>query len=202
MKIWIFVFALISSMAIGFSQDLVTSTEKEWTNGRWFYRGEILGSSGWSALYHGKHREFSGLNAAAGAGVRPFSGAFAGLGFEGRFAYLRSNVETSSDVLILSGSILYHFSRSKVQPYVFAGLGLLRGERTVIVQIGSGPDFLEEERYQDNWDKIGLEFGGGLKVALTPNLALRPEFRLLDTTPGEGYNLGVPQMNLGVSYHW
>jgi opacity protein-like surface antigen len=61
----------------------------------------------------------------------------------------------------------------------------------VIVQIGSGTEILEEERYQDNWDKIGFEFGGGIKIALTPNLALRPEFRLLDITPVEGYNLGA-----------
>jgi len=195
-------FTLVASTGIGFGQDSGTGTVDEWRSGRWIYKGEISGSFGWSALYHGKHREFSGLNVAAGVGVRPFSGALSGLGFEGRFAYLRSNVETSGNVLILSGSTLYHFSRSKVQPYVFGGFGVLRGERTVVVQIGSGTEILEEERYQDNWDKIGFEFGGGVKIALTPNLALRPEFRLLDTTPGQGYNLGVPQANLGVSYHW
>jgi hypothetical protein len=116
MRIWILVLLLMSSMAIGFGHDLGTRTEEEWTNGRWIYKGEISGSLGWSALYHGNHREFSGLNAAAAVGVRPFSGTFSGLGFEGRLAPLRSHVETSGDVLISPGSALYHFSRSKVQP--------------------------------------------------------------------------------------
>ena len=193
---------MFSGIVTGFGQDSGTRTQDEWIDGRWTYKGEITGSFGWAALYHGNRRQFSGLNASAGFGLRPFSGTFSGLGFEARFGYLNSNVDTSSDVVILSGSAVYHFSSSKVQPYVLGGLGVLRGQRTVVVLIGSGPDFFEEERYQENWNKVGIEFGGGIKVALTPNLSLRPEFRLLDTTAGEGPNLGVPQLILGVSYHW
>ncbi len=192
------VIAVSTSVGGGFGKD---STE-DWKMGRWAYRGEIFGSFGWAALYHGKHREFSGLDAAAGVGVRPFTGALSGLGFETRLSYLGSNVETSSSIVIFSGSALYHFGRSRVQPYLFGGVGALRGERTVIVQIGSGREIFDEERYQEDWNKIGFEFGGGVKVALTRNLALRPEFRLLDTTPGKGYNLGVPQVNIALGYHW
>ena len=201
-KTWLLLFALTTGVGTGLGEDTRKRNEEQRQGEKWVYKGEVFGSVGWAALYHGKHHEFSGVNAAAGIGVRPFEGALSGLGFEARFAHLNSNEETNSNILIFSGCAVYHFGRSKVQPYVLGGFGVLRGERTVIIKYGSGTEILYEERYQDALNKIGFEFGGGIKIALTPHLALRSEFRLLDTTPGEGYNLGVPQVNFGLGYHW
>jgi len=201
-KTWLVFLILTAGAASGFGESVGDNNGKESEAGKWVYRGEIFGSLGWGALYHGNHHEFSGLNTAAAIGVRPFDDTLSGLGFEARFAYLNSNEETNSNVLIFSGCAVYHFGKSKIQPYVLGGFGVLRGERTVIIKYGSGTEILYEERYQDALNKIGFEFGGGVKIALTPHLALRPEFRLLDTTPGAGYNLGVPQVNCGLGYHW
>jgi len=201
-KILPYIVILLVTTGAALGEGSTQRMREEWKKGGWIYRGEIFGSFGWAAFYHGKHREFSGLYAAAGIGVRPFHGVLSGLGFEGRISYLGSSVETSSDILVFSGCALYHFSRSRVQPFVLGGMGALQGERTVIVDIGPGPEFFEQERYQENWNKIGFEFGGGVKIAITEKLGLRPEFRFLDTTPGEGYNLGIPQLNITLSYHW
>ena len=173
-KTWLIFLLLTAGAATGFGESVGGNNGKESEGGKWVYRGEVFGSFGWAALYHGKHHEFSGVNAAAGVGVRPFDGALSGLGFEARFAYLNSNEETNSNILIFSGCAVYHFGRSKVQPYVLGGFGVLRGERTVIIKYGSGTEILYEECYQDALNNIGFEFGGGVKIALTPHLALPP----------------------------
>ena len=43
---------------------------------------------------------------------------------------------------------------------------------------------------------------GGIKIAVTEKFSLRPEFQILDTTPGKGYNCGNIGLTIGAAYHF
>jgi opacity protein-like surface antigen len=165
---------LILSTALSFGQDQFPE--------KWTYKGEVFGSVGGGWLYHGNNHLLTGFGAGGGVGVRPFTNALSGLGFEGRFGFLGSDTEMVSDIWMFSGVAVYHFGKSRVQPYVLGGIGALRGETTVTTTYGDEEGNYTQEFHQASLNKLGLELGGGVKVALTPSFSIRPEFRVLDTT--------------------
>jgi len=185
---------LVLSTALSLGQDQFPE--------RWTYKGEVFGSVGGGWLYHGNNHLLTGFGAGAGVGVRPFTNALSGLGFEGRLGFILGGAEITSDIWMFSGVAVYHFGNSRVQPYVLGGIGALRGETLVTITYGDEEGNYTQEFHQSSLNKLGLELGGGVKVALTPSFSIRPEFRVLDTTPGSGYNLSVPQLTVGVAYHW
>jgi hypothetical protein len=93
-----------------------------------------------------------------------------------------------------SGSLVYHFVDTQLEPYVFGGVGALRSSRTVRVpgdfQVLAGPVCLlgcspniqptrfEQIRVVET--KPVFHGGAGLRVPLAWRLSFRPEVRLVN----------------------
>ena len=167
----------------------------------WKYRGEIFGGVGFGRFNHGNSHLGSGMDLGAGFGIRPFTGALSGLGFEILANGLAFRKEWSGgefyndgSTFTVSGSALYHFGRSGAQFYLLGGLGALTGDY-VFVSPYSGTE-------EHKSTKMAICLGAGVKARITPNLALRPEFRLFDTTIGTGYNWLYLRFSVALAYHF
>lgn len=168
----------------------------------WKYKGQVVGGGGYGAFFHGEHKQFDGGTLFGGVAVRPFRGALSGLGFSGRYTRLVSNDELIDDVSIFSATVEYHFGNGRFQPFVLGGIGAVSSERTVVISYGDEFGIYDESRYREDIQKVGLELGAGVKAAIGDRWFVQPEFRYVDTTPGSGFNLGIPLIQVGVGYSW
>jgi len=174
---------------------------------KWNYKGEVQVQTGWGRFYHGDGLVGSGAEWGAGVGVKPFSGRLRRLGFEFQanrlgVSYLNNVVSQDGAVTAAVGNVLYHFSDSPVQPYVGGGLGALRAKYTHIIKggavFGSNEDYVESV----NADKMLLSICAGVKARVFRGFAVRPEFRVYDTTMGSGYNFSSVRLSVGFGYYW
>jgi hypothetical protein len=205
---------LLACTVNGLGEDVGGLPEQSADGRKWIYRGEVYGSVGWGAFWHGDDSLGRGIDLGVGVGFRPFQGKLRGLGFEFRVNQLQHDIQYSAThsadgkALTLLGNALYHFGDSKIQPYVMGGIGILKADYTwqgYSERYDGGPDGEYHEEYwteRTNASKMAINFGLGLKAVLTKNLSIRPEFTVTDTTPGSGYNWGVLRVSLGVGYHW
>jgi hypothetical protein len=205
---------VLSITVTGFSKEAVGTPKQPDESKIWIYRGEVFGTVGWGQFWHGDDSLGSGIEISGGVGFRPFQGKLRGLGFEVRVNQLQFDIQqsathsTDGKALTLLGNALYHFSDSKIQPYVMGGIGILKADYTQQgysewYDGGPGGEYHEEywtERV--NASKMAINLGVGLKAAIRSNLSIRPELTLIDTTPGSGYNWGSLRLSIGVGYHW
>jgi hypothetical protein len=101
-----------------------------------------------------------------------------GAEFLGRRIHLDNNKVSypfESTVWLFGGNLLYHFSDSKVQPYIFGGGAFLDYHRT------SGAPSLPGEFITDE-NSFAFNFGGGARAFLSRNIALRPQVSFLYDT--------------------
>lgn len=180
----------------------LTASPDSGSGQEWEFKAQVVGGVGYGAFFHGKHKQFDGGSFFGGVAVRPFSGALSGVGFSGRLTRLISNDELMQDVNILSATVEYHFGKGRIQPFVLGGIGAVSSERTVVIYYGDELGIYDESRYQEDIRKVGLELGVGVKAAIGERWFVQPEFRLVDTTPGSGYNLGIPLIQVGFGYSW
>jgi len=211
---WLLIMFLLPGTLTGFGKDTCDTPKQTDEKKRWIYQGEVFGTVGWGRFWHGDDSLGSGIELGVGAGFRPFQGKLRGLGFEVRVNQLHHDVQTSAThstdgkALALLGNALYHFGTSKIQPYVMGGIGILKADYTRTGYsdwYDGGPDGEHHEEYwteRVNASKMAINLGVGLKAAIRPNLSIRPELTLIDTTPGSGYNWGSLRVSLGVGYHW
>ena len=193
-------FCLVLVGARAFGQD---QASREWK-----YRGEAFGSFGYGRFYNGDDHLGNGLDLGAGFGVRPFSGALGGLGFEMMYNSLSftnewgSDYQYKGDMRSLTGSALYHFGRSRTQFYVVGGIGALEADYTYrngyLNSIINDPGYVA----RSNGTKLAINFGAGFKARIWSGLALRPEIRFYDTTIGTGYNWSHVRLSIGIGCHF
>ena len=174
----------------------------------WLYKGEIMGGVGFGRFYHGDDVLGNGLDLTAGFGVRPFSGALRGVGFEVQFDHFSflndwgNGYSYDGDVRLVSGNALYHFGRAGVQGYLVGGIGVLMADYTFANPYTR--DLLNDPNYMERSSptKMALNVGAGLKIRVAKNLSLRPDFRVFDTTIGKGFNGSHLRLSMGLSYHF
>jgi len=172
------------------------------------FKGEISGSLGLGRFYHGDDFLGSGLDVAAGFGIRPFEGMLRGLGFEllfTRFSFRNEwgdGYSNIGSVRTVTGNALYHFGRSRHQFYLVGGLGALKADYTSVN--GYMKNVLNDPGYSRRIkaDKLVRNLGVGAKLRIGSRFALRPEIRLFDTTIGKGYNWAHFRPSMGISYHF
>ena len=212
-KAWLLLLVLAAGGATGLGEDACAKSGEPWETRKWVYRGEIFGGIGWGGLWLGHDSLGSGMELGGGIGVRPFQGKLRGLGFEVQLKQLQHDIEhsathsTEGKVLTLIGNALYHFSDSTFQPYVVGGIGVLKADYTR-KGYSEWYDLPEWEYHEEYWtrrtkaSKMAINLGVGFKAALKPNLSIRSELTLIDTTPGAGYNWASLRVSLFVGYHW
>jgi len=204
---WLFVVLFFLCFSLSAVQAADTSD-----NEKWKYKGEVFGAVGYGRFSHGNNSYGKGLQVEGGVGVRPFSGALDGLGFEFKIVHQNFKRETSPDhsteghFNAFIGSAHYHFGDSKVQPYLGGGIGVLKADYTQRILSDWYDEemnhYIENRVYTVNESKMVIRVAGGLKIALTQNFSLRPEFQILDTTAGEGYNWSNIGFTLAAGVHF
>jgi opacity protein-like surface antigen len=174
---------------------------------------EVFGNLANGRLYHGDSLWGSGPDWGVGAEVRPLSGWLDRLGFEIQVIRLKdigsrnSQVSHGLSATLVVADARYHFrGRSRIQPYLFGGLGHISADYTY-----SCTDCVFDrdpvtnrlvsrgvQEWRDTGSKNGFAFGAGLKMAVRRHVSIRPELLLADTTPGSGYNWGWVQVQIGL----
>ena len=105
------------------------------------------------------------------------------------------------DVTVGSANVLYHFSRSRVQPYVTGGAGALwaRGVSTSIFVRGSQAELVEQE-FRDSG--LAVNFGAGIRFLLHRSVSIRSEFRLYSASALSRQNLSLLRASIGAGFHF
>jgi opacity protein-like surface antigen len=98
----------------------------------------------------------------------------------------------------VTGNVLYHFSNSRVRPYVLGGLGLLHYTNQSRVLPDQQPD--------GSSSGFALNFGFGIKGFLAGGFVLRPEVRIYSgrgkTIRGVEPPLSNIRFSIGCGYAW
>ena len=95
--------------------------------------------------------------------------------------------EGFTSMTLASGSLVYYFSKKRVQPYLTGGLGV-GWERGVTFFYPDEKEFRATQRY--------LALGGGIRVSITRAIAIRPEFKVY------GPVYGIGRASVAVAYQW
>jgi opacity protein-like surface antigen len=117
---------------------------------------------------------------------------------EGELSYFRHKRDLSFAIwkgtgAFATGNLLYHFSSSRVQPYVLAGIGLMIYK----------PDFSVETDSSAGW---AWGFGFGVKGFVTERISIRPEWRVYVGHPQRNNGPEPPishsRITVGLGYRW
>lgn len=95
----------------------------------------------------------------------------------------------------------YFFGISRMQPYVFGGISMLRTHQftaTYIVRT----DHVELQETSSRDTGTGMTFGIGMRASVTRRLCIRPEFRSSDGSAMSRHNLSQMWLSLGLGYGW
>jgi hypothetical protein len=164
-------------------------------------RWEVFGTVGYGGTWDDEGGIGGGIVVGGGLGVRPTSR----VGFEGSFlrvfhkrTFDLSPVIFEGTGVFVSGNALYHFSESRVQPYVTGGAGLVHH-----TDRSSG---LGQPRSSVGASGLAYNFGAGLRIFANRHISLRPEFKVYLGNLGDRAPID-PVFNavggsLGISYHW
>lgn len=159
-------------------------------------RAEVFGSLGGGKAYEDEGLRGNGLTIGGGVGYRltPRVGIEAqvnGMHYRRDF---RSGVRFEGTVVLTTANLLYHFSTSRVQPYVFGGIGHSYDRRNS--QFPGAP-FLP----QQTANGYAINFGVGVKIFLNKKYSLRPEWAFGGGTSFE-QSIALGRASLAFTYHW
>lgn len=163
-------------------------------------RGEVFGHLGGGKTYDDEGSLGNGFDIGGGVGFR-LTPKFGVEGQVNRIAYKRdfsSGVRFAGTAVFTTANVLYHFSRSQAQPYVVGGVGFVHHEN----RSRFPEDSFLPKRTSNGFAK---NFGAGVKIFLSKNFSLRPEFRVfLGDTAGSNVEppFSVGRASVAVSYHW
>jgi len=204
-------------MALAFAVGGAASPASAQPVSPWTYTFEVFGNVGYGRLVSGDNEWGKGGDYGFAVGLRPLAGGLQGLGFEVQASWLAgshaagSQASNEVNANLFAANVLYHFrGRTRVQPYIVGGLGVLHvnyTQRCVDCVFDWDPATGEwvsrgVSEWQERGTKAGFTFGGGAKIAIQRHLSIRPEFLLTDTTAGSGYNWGLLQWRVGVGVHF
>jgi hypothetical protein len=116
-------------------------------------------------------------------------------------ACIGSGHDGPTDAIVASLGVQYRFNRTRFQPYVTAGFGILwtRSLHSV-TDARSNPAVISESPSSDRG--FGPDLGAGLRVPLGRGISLNPELRWLDASIMSRENLAVTRLSLRLGYEW
>jgi opacity protein-like surface antigen len=157
------------------------------------YKTEVFGLIGGAGIHDDETFLGAGMNLGAGIGFR-LSRRF-GLSLEGYYAQSSRQFPDSghleSNATTVAADLHIYFPIRKVEPYLLVGTGLTRFNRT--------GNFIDTS-FRSTDTGYTLQFGGGARIFVTPQLSVRPEFKWVSSD-----NISfVNQLRgtISVGYHW
>jgi len=105
------------------------------------------------------------------------------------------------DATVASFAVHYRFGGNRIQPFVFAGLGILwTTSLETITYTSTYPAVMVESESRDRG--FGPDLGGGVRIVLSPHVAISPEIRWLDASLMSRENLAVTRLGVRTTYSW
>jgi opacity protein-like surface antigen len=104
--------------------------------------------------------------------------------------------------IIASVNLQYRFNGRRVQPYVTAGLGVMRVKYPHGFGPIGGPDMLGQTDAEVTETGFGPDLGAGLRVLLSRAISVSPEIRWLDAPWLSRANLAVTRVVVRTAYSW
>ncbi len=102
-------------------------------------------------------------------------------------------------IMSISANLQYRFRSRRLQPYVLAGLGVMRSTsvHSTTRVMGSQAIVTEEESRDTGF---GPDLGAGLRIPISRSLSINPEIRWLEASVLSRENLAVTRLTLRVAY--
>ena len=105
------------------------------------------------------------------------------------------------EAAVASLGIHYRFSGVRFQPFLFAGIGVLwTASLHTTTYSGTNPAVMVESGSRDRG--FGPDLGAGLRVVLSPHVAISPEIRWLDASLLSRENLAITRLGIRTTYAW
>jgi hypothetical protein len=201
---------LISTAAAMICAGLCTPvSEAQDAAAQWVHRSEVFANIGHAAFYNGGNPWGGGTEIGVGVGVRLAPGRLQRLGVEALLLHsehsLRSGSahQTTGSQTSFAVNGVYHFSASRVQPFVYGGIGAMSAD----FALNGLSDWYDDSGHHTeatvqrvSAGKLLMDVGAGLKIHAGRRLVVRPELRMLSTTPGSGWNFAHLAISVGVGY--
>lgn len=168
-------------------------------------RVALTAGSGWGALWDDETNLGRGVPAAGGVGLT-LGGHLRVGGDLDWTAHVRDSgyLRADGDLVGIFARATYLFGdpASTVRPTVGAGLGALRSSgvlttRSIVVGPGGFPVSGPDEQLSWRLTRAAWDLHGGMRIALTDRVAVRPEARWRSTF-GSGVSMGLEPPLLGV----
>jgi opacity protein-like surface antigen len=95
----------------------------------------------------------------------------------------------------------YRFRHGRIQPFLFAGIGALwTTSLHTTTYASSNPAVMVESESRDRG--FGPDLGAGLRIRLSPHVAISPEVRWLDAPLLSRENLAITRLGVWTTYFW
>jgi hypothetical protein len=157
------------------------------------YKGSAYGGLGYGRFYEDEGSLGSGLTYRAGAEWRPLRRG----GFEAELFGIHFNradyfhVEGNTQFVLANAA--WYFSRSRVQPYIKAGIGAYRTNYSYSWPVTSGPT------YQASHSGLAVDLGAGIRIFFNRHWSLNPDLRVIGSN---NYYSLLGYFAMSAAYHW
>jgi hypothetical protein len=102
---------------------------------------------------------------------------------------------------VASLAMNYRFGDNRVQPFLVAGVGmLLTTSLHTTTYASTSPAVMVESESRDRG--FGPDLGAGLRLMLSPRVAISPEIRWLDASLLSRENLAITRLGIRTTYSW
>ena len=102
---------------------------------------------------------------------------------------------------VASLAVHYRFKGTRVQPFLVAGIGMLRtASLHTTMHTSTSPAVMVESESRDRG--FGPDLGAGLRLMLAPHVVISPEIRWLDASLLSRENLAITRLGIRTTYSW
>lgn len=157
------------------------------------YKAELYGGIGYGKFYDDEGSLGRGPIYRAGVGVRVASRLALRAEALGIHHTRGDYFHVTGNSLFVFGNAVYFFPRSRVQPYLLAGIGGHRADYRY-----SWPGTSNGE-YRISKSGLAVDFGAGVKLFLSPRWSLDPELRIACS---RSYYSLFNYLSANLAYHW
>lgn len=105
------------------------------------------------------------------------------------------------EATVASLGVHYRFKGERIQPFLFAGVGVLwTATLHTTTYAGTRPAVMVESESRDHG--FGPDLGAGLRIVLSPHVAISPEIRWLEASLSSRENLSITRLGIRTTYSW
>ncbi len=157
------------------------------------YKAELYGGIGYGKFFDDEGSLGSGPTYKAGVGRRVSNRLAVRAEILGIHHTRGDYFHVAGNSLFVLGNAVYFFSKSRVQPYVLAGIGAHKTNYRY-----SWPGTANGE-YRISKTGLAADFGAGVKLFLSRRWSLDPEFRV---AVSRSYYSLANYLSANLTYHW